>query len=254
VALQSGYQLYHHMFFVDREGRWAIVQQGMNPRVKMARRFHWFSEKIEDYTVEPHSGISGVRQRFALNTISRKVDPFRKALIDIVKEKPSNVEHDLKTSIAIVKGYTPLISYRPYNRRIVSRVFKRYESIGRLQLNTRALEIARELSVSSYGELLLIRGFGPSTLRALSLVLELVYDVHPSWKDPVTHPPDPFKFAYAVGGKDGVPFPIDKKTYDELISLLNKVLERNRNDRIVLRAITRLTKKWIPPSEEKVPT
>ena len=116
------------------------------------------------------------------------------------------------------------------------------------------MKLAKELSASSYDELLLIRGLGPSTLRALSLVLELVYDVHPSWRDPVTHPPDPFKFAYAVGGKDGVPFPVDKKTYDELISLLEKLVEKSRGDKDVVKRVTILTKKWSPPPEDKVPT
>ena len=254
AALQAGYQLYHHMFFVDSEGRWTVVQQGMNPAVKMARRYHWFSEKINNFTVEPHAGISGVRESFALNTIARKVDEYRSALVDLAKDNPASVERDLMTALAVSRGFRTLVSYRPYARRDAAQIVRRYRSLGKLELNRRALELARELSASSYDELLLVRGLGPSTLRALSLVLELVYNVHPSWRDPVTHPPDPFKFAYAVGGKDGVPFPVDKKTYDELISLLEKLVEKSRGDKDVAKRVTILTKKWSPPPEDKVPT
>ena len=82
---------------------------------------------------------------------------------------------------------------------------------------------------------------------------ELVYETPPSWRDPVTHPPDPFKFAYAVGGKDGVPFPVDRRRYDEILRILEE-LSRKVRGRWVLRRLALLTKKWSPPPEEKVPT
>ncbi|MGC9108029.1 MAG: DUF763 domain-containing protein, partial [Infirmifilum sp.] len=101
---------------------------------------------------------------------------------------------------------------------------------------------------------LAVRGVGPSTIRALALVAELVYETPPSWRDPLTHPVDPFKFAYAVGGKDGVPFPVDKKTYDELVSILNALLDRKIYTKRVLKQIAILTRNWNPPPEEKRPT
>jgi hypothetical protein len=99
-----------------------------------------------------------------------------------------------------------------------------------------------------------VRGVGPATIRALALVAELVYETPPSWRDPVTHPPDPFKFAYAVGGKDGVPFPVDRKTYDELLSILNQLISRKGLPAGTLRRLAQLTKNWTPPPEDKVPT
>ncbi|HDD31140.1 MAG TPA: DUF763 domain-containing protein [Thermococcus litoralis] len=249
VALQTGYQLYHHVFFIDREGRWTVVQQGMNPQVKLARRFHWFSEKVESFTLEPHKGISGVKAEYALNTIARESKEYQKTLLDIISESPTKIERDVKSIEALSKGYIPF--YRPYEKRELLPVLKRYESLGKIELNKRALELARELGVSSYDEFLLIKGLGPSTLRALSLVLELIYDVHPSWKDPVTHPPDPFKFSYAVGGKDRVPFPVEKSTYDDLISFLEKLLEKGKEEREVVKQVTKISKKWKFPTEEK---
>ena len=252
VALQTGYQLYHHIFFVDREGRWTIVQQGMNPQVKLARRFHWFSEKVKSFILEPHKGISGIKAEYALNTIARESKEYQKTLLDIISESPTKIERDVKSIEALSKGYIPF--YRPYEKRELLPVLKKYESLGKIELNKRALELARELGVSSYEEFLLIKGLGPSTLRALSLVLELIYDVHPSWKDPVTHPPDPFKFSYAVGGKDRVPFPVERGTYDDLISFLEKLLEKGKEEREVVKQVTKISKKWKFPTEEKKPT
>ncbi|MDK2853936.1 MAG: uncharacterized protein PWQ92_830 [Thermococcaceae archaeon] len=250
VALQNGYQLYHHVFFVDEEGRWAVVQQGMNPSVKLARRYHWFSEKIQSFTLEPHKGISGIKNDYALNTIARESKEYQKTLLDIISESPAKIEREVKSIEALSKGYTPLF-YKPYEKRKVLPIMERYQSLGKLELNKRALELARELSVKNYDELLLIKGLGPSTLRALSLVLELIYDVHPSWKDPVTHPPDPFKFAYAVGGKDKVPFPVERGTYDDLISFLEKLLEKGKEERELVKQVTKISKKWRFPEEEK---
>ncbi len=252
VALQTGYQLYHHVFFLDEEGNWAVVQQGMNPRVKLARRYHWFDS--ESFTLEPHKGISGIKLEYALNTVDKNTREYQKTLLDIVKEDPRKLERELKTLTAVAKGYKPLVVYKPYEKLNLFDTIRRYKSLGQIELNQRALELARELSVKNYEELLLLKGLGPSTLRALSLVLELVYDVHPSWRDPVTHPPDPFKFAYAVGGKDRVPFPIDKPTYDELISFLEKLVEKNPQERQIVKAVTKITKNWKPPEKDKKPT
>ncbi len=251
VALQTGYQLYHHVFFLDNEGNWAVIQQGMNERARMARRFHWFN--AETFTLEPHKAISGVPSQLALNTVSKDSREYQKTLLDVVQENPRRIERELESLKAMARGYRPLVYYKPrepWERDLL----KRYESLGKLELNRKALEFAREISLSNYEEFLLIRGLGPGTLRALSLVLELVYDVHPSWKDPVTHPPDPFKFTYAVGGKDRVPFPVERGTYDDLISFLEKLVERNREERALIRNVTKITKNWKFPREEKRPT
>ncbi|WP_456398464.1 DUF763 domain-containing protein, partial [Palaeococcus sp. (in: euryarchaeotes)] len=241
VALQTGYQLYHHVFFVDREGRWAIVQQGMKPDIKMARRYHWFDTNT--FTMDPHKGIIGIKMNYALNTISREAKEYQKTLLDVVSEDPRKIEREVETLKAVEEGYRPLVYYKPRDADEIP-LLRRYKSLGKLELNRKALEIARELSVSNYDELLLVKGLGPSTLRALSLVLELVYDVHPSWKDPVTHPPDPFKFAYAVGGKDRVPFPIERRTYDELNSFLELLLEKGKRERDLVKQVTRISKRW----------
>jgi len=251
VALQTGYGLYHHVFFLDEEGNWAVIQQGMNERERMARRFHWFD--AETFTLDPHKAIAGIKRESALNTVAGEAKEYQKTLVDVIQEKPSKIERELESIRAIAKGYRPLVYYKP-REPWEKDVLRRYESLGKFELNKKALEYARELGVRNYEEALLLKGLGPSTLRALSLVLELVYDVHPSWKDPVTHPPDPFKFTYAVGGKDRVPFPVERGTYDELISFLEELVSRHPEEKALVRNVTKITKNWEFPEDEKRPT
>jgi len=251
VAFQTGYQLYHHAFFLDTEGNWAVIQQGMNEKVKLARRYHWF--ETETFTLDPHRAIAGISEKLALNTVSKNSREFQKTLLDLVSEGPERVAREVETLKAIAKGYRPLVYYRP--RDVDERtILKRYESLGKVELNRKALEFAREMSVGNYEELLLLKGLGPSTLRALSLVVELVYETPPSWKDRVTHPIEPFKFTYAVGGKDRVPFPVERKTYDELVSFLEKLVEKNPRERTLIRGVARITRNWKFPENEKRPT
>lgn len=253
AALQDGYQLYHHAFFVDEEGAWAVVQQGMSEENSMARRYHWFSETPEVRVSSPHSGICGQREELVLNTVDRGIDEHRRALVDLAQESPASIESELRTVQVLLKGYRPLSYYTPYDRDTVRQKAYRYLRLGPLKVNKRGLIAAREYKPRSYVDLLKMRGIGPSTIRALSLIAELVYETPPSWRDPVTHPPDPFKFAYAVGGKDGVPFPIDRKTYDEVIGMLQYLIDRTR-DKHLFRKLSVFTKNWSPPPEEKIPT
>ncbi|ASJ17389.1 hypothetical protein A3L04_10070 [Thermococcus chitonophagus] len=245
VALQTGYQLYHHTFFLDEEGNWAVVQQGMNPEEKLARRYHWFNA---EELLNPHKGVAGVKRDFALNTVDIDSKEIQKTIIEIAQEG-KKVAREVETIKAMKKGY--MVFYKPRDVDVAG-VIKRYESLGKIELNVKALEFARELAVEDYESFLLIRGLGPGTLRALALVAELIYDVKPSWRDPVTHPIDPFKFAYAVGGKDRVPFRIEKGIYDDLIEFLTR-LEETKN-REILKRVRRITERWKFPEEEKIPT
>lgn len=254
AAVQAGYQLYHHAFFVSEDGAWAVVQQGMNPGARLARRWHWFSGRVTDPVNEPHSGIMGVREPFALNTVASEASGFRRLAVDLAQEGAARIEGYLRQAQALASGYRPLVLYKPYEGVDVRGVLERYAKLGVPKPERRGLEAAREAGVSSYAELLSIRGVGPSTVRALALIAELVYETPPSWRDPVTHPVDPFKFAYAVGGKDGVPFPVDRRTYDEVLSILSRLLERKVYSRWVLRRLAQLTKEWEPPEGEKRPT
>jgi len=253
TALQDGYQLYHHAFFFEEGGAWAVVQQGMNARRGMARRYHWFYGEPRFPELQHHSGIAGLPEPLVLNTLDREAERHRRMLVDLASEKPSALEAELRGLEAIAKGYRPLVYYTPYTPDEARVLLERYRRLGPLRLNREALRAARERGVGCFAELLSTPGLGPSTLRALALVAELVYETPPSWRDPVTHPRDPFRYAYAVGGKDGVPFPVSREFYDEVLALLERLAEKTR-DRRVLRLLAEASKRWEPPPWGKRPT
>lgn len=238
ALVQDGYQIYHHAFFVSASGRWAVVQQGMNPEVKMARRYHWLS--TDDFFNSPHTGIVGIRRSRVLNLASKYSADNRAVVLELINGGPQRVARHL----AALRGQTTLVGaayYHPYMR---------------IDVDVRA--VLRNLpppgSVSNFRELLLKHGVGPKTLRALALVAEVVFKAPADWNDPAV---DPFKFAFAVGGKDGVPYPVDRRTYDELIALLDAVVERARGDPGLYRYLSHLAKKsesWRFPAERKRPT
>jgi hypothetical protein len=211
--IQAGYQLYHHVFLFDRNGNWAVVQQGMNPELKWARRYHWLSEGLKELVEEPHSGIIGVsRHENVLNLTARESRANRNASLDVVNEPPYRLRRYLRTvdeaSSEILLKWMPKDLEPPAYRVVLER-----------NVNWKALEKAYELKPGSYEGLLSVRGVGPGTLRALSLVAEIIFNASPSWKDPI-------KFSFAFGGKDGVPYPVNRRRMDRVIETLEEALAK----------------------------
>jgi len=238
ALVQDGYSIYHHAFFVAETGKWAVIQQGMNPEVKMARRYHWLC--TEDFFNSPHTGIVGVRHSHVLNLASKHSRENRDVVLELVNEGAAKVARYLP----LLRGQATLVDvphYHPYKR---------------LDVDPKAVlrNLPPPKSVSDFRELLLKYRVGPKTLRALALVAELVYKAPADWNDPAV---DPFKFAFAVGGKDGVPYPVDRRTYDELIALLDAMIEKARNDPGLYKYLAHLAKKaemWRFPADKKRPT
>jgi len=237
ALVQDGYTIYHHAFFVSESGKWSVVQQGMNPEVKMARRYHWLA--TEDYFNDPHTGIIGIRRKDVLNLASRRSEENRKVVLELVNEGPYKVAKYL----AILRGQT---------------VFGPTYFHPHVKVDVDVKTVVRNLpppkSVADFKELLLRYGVGPKTLRALSLVAELIFKAPADWNDPAI---DPFKFAFAVGGKDGVPYPVDRKVYDELIAILDAIIDKARSDPGIYKYLTHLAKKaesWQFPDHLKRPT
>jgi hypothetical protein len=235
TAIQAGYQLYHHAFFVTENKKWAVVQQGMCPQDRTARRYHWLSDSVKSFVSEPHDAIVGeVRREAVLDMTAKESEGSRKASVDIVRESPKR----LKRMFMYVKAesQTPLSQWLPAPvRDAVNYTVTPVLSMPR-NVNWKKLEEVYEFRPSSYEELLAIKGVGPATVRGLALIADLIYGEKPSWKDPV-------KYSFAYGGKDGVPFPVDRKAMDESIHVLRQAVDEARiGEMEKIRALQSLTK------------
>jgi hypothetical protein len=201
-VLQDGYQLYHHSFFLTEKGRWAVVQQGMNEEKNYARRYHWIDENVGSFVDEPHAAICcDKKEEVVLNMVAQESEGARKASVEIVRERGSiKVLKDLPQTTLVEYGIK-----MPKNHFIDLKLYKKLNDLS-------------EFQPKNYEELVSLKGVGPKTIRALALLSDLIYGEKPSWKDPV-------KYSFAHGGKDGTPFPVDRKVYDESIEILKNAIE-----------------------------
>jgi hypothetical protein len=226
ACIQDGYQLYHHSMFVTEKGEWAVIQQGMNSGNRYARRYHWLSSTVKRYDEEPHQGIVGTLQENVLDLTSKESGGCRNTTVDLANTKPKELERtykELEGSMNSIRGIQSgqktlsefdLVSKEENGYKNAEKVIYRLPR----RVNWDALRVAYDKQPENYEQFLCTRGIGPATVRALALIAELIYGEKPSWQDPV-------KFSFAFGGKDGVPYPVDKKTMDETTEILNNALK-----------------------------
>jgi hypothetical protein len=218
-ALQDGYQLYHHSFFFTQNGSWAVVQQGMNEDNRYARRYHWLGEKVSDFVCEPETAICSQAKGAALNLVATESAKAREVITLVAREEKPN-----KTVGQLNRLKTLSLPERPY----ISLEDIHPDRLGKIFLT------AYEHKPKDFESLLALEGIGPKTLRALSLISELVYDTPVSLRDPAS-------YSFAHGGKDGYPYPVDKKTYDSSIQFLTQAVEKAKiGDKDKLEAFRRL--------------
>jgi len=205
-AVQDGYQLYHHTFIFTGKGSWAVVQQGMNETNRYARRYHWLGEAVTSFVNEPHSAVLSETRGQPLNLVASESDPARNTVTEIATfEKPEKNLAELKK--------LKTLNLPPRHQIIVSDLHP--DSLSRILLST------YERQPKGFEQLLGLSGVGARTIRALSLISELVYGVAPSYRDPA-------RYSFAHGGKDGIPYPVDRKTYDQSITLLSRAISKAR--------------------------
>jgi len=207
-CVQDGYPLYHHSFIISEDGDWAVVQQGMQGR--LARRYHWLSDNVRSYVEEPHSGILTDRQeQTVLDMTARESEDAREASLDLVRDHPNRLRHLFRGAEQV-----SMHQYLPQHEEVRVLIMPIRHSIPELSERTmKALCAAYELQPDSYEDLVAIRGIGGKAIRALALISDLVYGAAPSWKDPA-------KYSFAHGGKDGIPFPVDRRTYQKSIEII----------------------------------
>jgi len=238
TALQAGYQLYHHAFFVAENGRWTVVQQGMCTMDRTARRYHWLSDKAKNFVVEPHSAIVGDAKRdVVLDMTARESEGCRKISVDLAKEQPKKIR---RLMLSIRPAYQK--SLQEWMPKMKDTTWNEYPidvlSMPR-NLNWNALRKVYEFQPRNYEELLGFKGVGPATVRGLALIAELIYGEKPSWRDPV-------QYSFAYGGKDGVPYPVNRRAMDESIEILRQAIrEAKIGDNERIRSLQRL-RRFVP--------
>ncbi|MBU1049475.1 DUF763 domain-containing protein [Candidatus Bipolaricaulota bacterium] len=203
AAVQDGYQLYHHVFLFDRDSQWAVVQQGMNDDNGYARRYHWQSSSVDDFVNEPHAAICCDQRKSSLNLVAQSSESARETSTKLSKEKPVALIGELVKlkSLALPRRHEILMSDISPTR--LDRVFlKTYEA-----------------QPETFKDLLCLPGVGAKTIRALSLIAELTYGTEPSYQDPA-------RFGFAHGGKDGIPYPVDRPLYDQTIALMERAIRK----------------------------
>jgi hypothetical protein len=205
AAVQDGYQLYHHVFFFTRTGQWCVVQQGMSDVTRMARRYHWLGETVQDFVFEPHAAVCcDVRGgEDLLNLVAAESAEVRRASAELATQP---AEATLKAAERLPTLALP------------ARHPVREEDINPRYLRKILLRTYEE-APANFEALLAVEGVGPKTLRALALVSELIYGTRASTRDPA-------RFSFAHGGKDGTPYPVDRATYDRTVEILRQALNR----------------------------
>ena len=225
AAVQDGYQLYHHAFLFTAGGDWCVVQQGMSDRSGTARRYHWLSETVSSFVDEPHQAVCCDERAESLNLVAADSAEVRQRSTELACLPAEATLH----ALAHVPAERLLPDLRLPTRHTLFPeldVDTRYLSKILLQTYDRAPE--------DFETLLGIPGVGPRTLRALALASEVIYGTRASTRDPA-------RFAFAHGGKDGIPFPVDRQTYDTTIEFLRRAVDRSSVDRSErIRALKRL--------------
>ena len=265
AAVQDGYDLYLHGFFVTAGGRWCVVQQGMSPTRREARRYHWLSEGLASFLDSPHAAIEGINQGRILNLADARAKASRAAGLDLVRSGPERTlavlrrlqpargrtlslfaepapdleaerwmeleaerAGDLGAKRAADFGATPVresiaLEARPLRTPLPHLQMPAHHEVLASDVMLRrlhgALAAAADRGPEDFADLLLTPGVGARTVAALALVAEVIHGTPSRFTDPA-------RFSLAHGGKDGHPFPVPLKVYDETLRVLKQAVSQ----------------------------
>jgi hypothetical protein len=200
TCVQDGYTLYHHMFVFTKSGQWSVIQQGMNPLNRKARRYHWLSTQVNSYVCEPHTAVCCDTRHAALNMVARESEASRNIVTTLAQEHPERLFKETQKFLKMPSRH-PVLRF-DINPKYFHKV----------------LLTTYERSPQDFETLVSIRGVGPKTVRALALIGELLFGTAPSFRDPA-------RYSFAHGGKDGFPYPVNRKTYEHSISYLERAVK-----------------------------
>jgi hypothetical protein len=222
-AVADGFQIYLHSFVLTRDGDWAVVQQGMNEASRLARRYHWHSAAVGDFTSEPHTAIVGEHAGTIMNLVDREAGPAQNALLAITREDPSRTIANVRAAFAHRASAPRRLEIPPRHGEMARHLTMpghhevRAKDVNEKRLGA-VLALAHERDLRDFASFLLLEQLGPRTLQSLALVAEVVHGTPTRFDDPA-------RFAFAHGGKDGHPFPVPLKVYDESIAVLRRALD-----------------------------
>lgn len=201
-AVADGFQIYLHTFIVTTDGEWAVVQQGMNDASRTARRYHWHSAAVRDFTADPHAAIVGAHAGTICNLVDAQARPAQNALLTIARQPVSQTLAEARRLVM------------PAHHEV------RANDVNNKRLGA-VLALAHERDLRDFASLLLLEQLGPRTLQSLALIAEVVHGTPTRFDDPA-------RFSFAHGGKDGHPFPVPLRIYDESIAVLRGSLDAAR--------------------------
>lgn len=229
--VQDNFQIYHHSFFFSKNGAWAVVQQGMNTQNQTARRYHWYSEDISDFVCEPHSGIaSQVKLSKALDLSAKDSTKTRDVSMDLIDGGFANLLSDLilldkhstnlSEMVSLKRGKEELTLLQLSDENFSRHPVEKEDFSTSLYLKKILAKVC-EGGANTYESFLATEGVGPKTVRALALVSEVIYGAKPSYRDPA-------RYSFAHGGKDSIPFPVDRETYDQTINIMARAVSKTK--------------------------
>ena len=226
TAIQDGHQLYHHVMLFTENGNWTVVQQGLSDDTGYARRYHWSSHELEGFIEDNNQTIMGASVDTALDMTADVSQPVRDVSVDLVNDGVQHLRREVQC---------------PDQRSLDEWNGGRVKTLSMPRtINWAALKKAYDVQPQDYEEFISLPGIGPSTVRALAMVSELIYGDKASWKDPV-------KYSFTVGGKDGVPYPVDRSVMDRTVEVIRAgVDEASIGKREKLEALQRL-RRFVPP-------
>ncbi len=235
AAVQDGFDLYLHAFVVTAEGRWCVVQQGLNDARGEARRYHWLSENLEGFLDSPHAAIEGRTRGEIVNLADVRAAPSRRAGLALIGTGPDRVVQVLRRmrdarnpARSLFPELDPPPRPQPDPRpgpqfppplphlHMPAHHEVRASDVVLRRLHG-ALAAAAQRGPEDFTDVLLTPGVGARTISALALVAEVVHGTPCRFSDPA-------RFSLAHGGKDGHPFPVPLRVYDETLRVLKRAV------------------------------
>src|SRR5579871_3900437 len=221
AAVQDGYELYLHGFIVADDGSWVVVQQGMNGDARRARRYHWLSEGLTSFVDQPHAAIAGASEGEIVNLTDHRAEASRRGQVAILASLgPDRIAREVATLRASMAAPTPAPTVEPM---LPFLAMPDHHDVRASDVFVRRLHgtlaAAADRGPVDFADLLLSPGLGARTVHALAMVAEVVHGAPYRFADPA-------RFSFAHGGKDGHPFPVPLRVYDETISVMKSAVQK----------------------------